>query len=97
MRELYVYYRVRPEHASLARGVALKMQATLRARHAGLQARLLHRPHAADAVQTWMETYACTPGGVDDTLQRHIATAAEVLAPWIDGTRHVEVFIACAS
>jgi hypothetical protein len=51
---------------------------------------------------TWMETYraaspALHPQGVHDELQREIETlAAQRVAPWIDGTRHVEVFEACA-
>ena len=50
---------------------------------------------------TWMETYLIDPridaAGVSATLQAEIEAAARVLEPFLNGTRHTEVFIACAS
>jgi hypothetical protein len=48
-----------------------------------------------------MEAYACdprlVPAGVGPELQADIEARAAVLLPLIDGGRHTEVFIACAS
>lgn len=59
--------------------------------------------HATDRGRdaTWMETYLIDPridaAGVSATLQAEIEAAARVLEPFLNGTRHTEVFIACAS
>lgn len=100
MRELFVYYRVRPTDAQAVRGAVHAMQAQLRARHPALIARLLHRADSADGDQTWMEVYttdpARAPQGVDAELQAAIDAAAIVLQPWLAGPRRTEVFVACA-
>lgn len=95
MHELFIYYRATQENASVLRAEVSRMQIELRARHPGLQARLLRRPEAADGLHTWMETYS-SPEGIDDTLQGVIETAALALSPWIVGPRHTERFVACA-
>ena len=50
---------------------------------------------------TWMETYLIDPhidaAGVSAALQAEIEAAARILEPFLNGTRHTEVFIACAS
>ena len=56
----------------------------------------------ADASEpTWMETYAIDArtdaAGVSPALQAEIEAGGRALAPFIHGTRHTEVFIACAS
>jgi hypothetical protein len=79
---------------------ALALQADLRARHPGLQARLMRRGDAADGWHTWMETYAApsSANGVCDSLQREIETAAQTtLAALIEGPRHTESFVSCVS
>lgn len=59
--------------------------------------------HATDRGRdaTWMETYLIDPridaAGVSAALQAEIEAAARVLEPFLNGTRHTEVFIACAS
>ena len=72
MRELFVYYRVRPAHADAARRAALAFQGALSLRHPALKARLLRRDEnvirgiggdsdsdsGSGTEQTWMETYA---------------------------------------
>lgn len=95
MRELFIYYRATQENASVLHAQVSRMQAELRARHPGLQTRLLRRPEAADGLHTWMETYS-SPSGIDSALKGAIATAALALAPWIEGPRHAEEFDACA-
>ena len=95
MRELFIYYRATQENASVVHAQVSRMQTELRVRHPGLQARLLRRPEAADGRHTWMETYS-SPDGIDSALQAAIETAALALAPFIDGSRHLEGFDACA-
>lgn len=100
MRELFVYYRVLPQHVDAARAAVRSMQTALCERHSALSARLLERPSEAGAPRTWMETYrvdtSLHPGGVDAALQAEIDTAALALSAWTDGPRHTEVFVACA-
>ncbi len=103
MRELFVYYRVRAAQADAARALAIAFQAELKSRHPALTARLLRRDESAPAHddETWMETYATDPctdaAGVSAALQAEIETGARALEPFINGARHTEVFIACAS
>jgi hypothetical protein len=109
MRELFVYYRVRPSDAAATLAATQQLQARLRNRYPGLRTRLLRRPdtdtdtdtgHDHDhELQTWMETYATEPpqAGVSAEIQAAIEAEARVLASLIHGERHTEVFIACAS
>jgi hypothetical protein len=98
VRELFIYYRATQENASALHAEVSRMQTELRARHPGLQTRLLRRPVAADGLHTWMETYAAPshPNGISDELQRAIEMAAAPLASLIEGPRHTEGFDACA-
>ena len=100
MRELFIYYRSRSEReAEVARRVR-EFQARLCRRHPHLVARLLCRPEMRDGLQTWMETYSIpmmdSPAGVSAELQQDIEAQAEDLNDLIEGTRHTEVFVACA-
>ena len=101
MRELFVYYRVAAEQAEQAVTAALAMQAELLQSHPQLRMRLLRRPEAVEGQQTWMEIYAAdaaaAPEGIDARLQAAIESASLALQPWIDGPRHTEVFMPCAS
>jgi thiamine pyrophosphate-dependent acetolactate synthase large subunit-like protein len=103
MRELFIYYRSQVRHAAAVEAAVRDMQSVLRARHPALEARWLRRIDDDSDRMTWMETYraaspALHPQGVQAELQREIETlAARHVAPWIDGTRHVEVFDTCAS
>jgi hypothetical protein len=96
MRELFIYYRVRAADAPAAQAVVAQLHAQLRGMYPQLSARLLRRPAEANGSQTWMETYA-SPDGITDAMQTRIESEALVLAPLIDGPRHTEVFVACAS
>ena len=95
MRELYIYYRIREGTEERARIAVRMMQDELRAAHPGLVARLLTRG-AANGAATWMEAYALgregSATGVDARIEGAIAEGALVLAPFIDGSRHVEAF-----
>lgn len=84
MSDLYIYYRVRDEHAALLAPRVRAMQAALGA------GQLKRRPGAADGVQTWMEIYPDAPAGFDGvlTLAVHQAALPELIA----GERHTEVF-----
>jgi hypothetical protein len=101
VRELYVYYRVPAPALARAEREVAELQADLRRGHPGLRARWLRRPAEPGETQTWMETYAVdpavAPAGVDAALEQAIATAAAQRLTGIDGPRHVEVFLACAS
>ena len=92
-RELFVWYRVKREHADTARAAVAAMQRSLGAKFPGLTARLLERDDGASS--TWMETYArgaAARAGIDADVEAAIAAAAHSLASLIDGERHVEAF-----
>jgi hypothetical protein len=95
MRELYIYYRIREGAAEQAGAAVRMMQRELRAAHPGLVARLLTRG-GASGTATWMEAYAlreaAASAGVDARIEGAIAEGALALAPFIDGSRHVEAF-----
>ncbi|HSC64047.1 MAG TPA: DUF4936 family protein [Caldimonas sp.] len=99
-RELFVWYRVRREHAREARAAVAALQRSLRDEWPGLQARLLVRD--GDETSTWMETYALpTPstadeGGIDEAIEAAITAAARPLERLIDGPRHTEAFAVVA-
>jgi len=77
------------------------LQLALRARTPGLVTRLLRRPDESGGRSTWMEVYAMDPQfeptGVSAVLQADIEREAARHLTHIDGERHVEVFVACAS
>ncbi len=95
MRELFIYYRVRRADALDAQAAVSQLQAQLRTRYPRLRTRLLRRPAEEHGSQTWMETYA-SDGGISAQMQTDIEWTARALAPFIDGPRHTEVFVACA-
>lgn len=94
--ELYVYYRIRTPQRVLAWQAVCDLQNELRLAHPGLQTRVLCRTDSVTQVQTWMEVYRMDPSGVSAHVQADIHSRAHALAPWIDGQRHVEVFVPCA-
>ncbi|HEY0859249.1 MAG TPA: DUF4936 family protein [Albitalea sp.] len=104
MRELFIYYRIDVAGAASALVAAQAFQRRLRERHPGLTARLLRRPDDPTAqaddrqtdTQTWMEIYSFE-GGISAALQADIDAEAAALAPFLRGTRHIEVFVPCAS
>ena len=101
MLELFIYYRLDVVDTPAAQAAVAVFQAGLLARYPWLRARLLRRPNATDGQETWMETYAADPAlnrtGITPDIAAQIELAAAVLAPWLRGARHTEVFQACAS
>lgn len=107
----YVYYRVAPADAAACVQAVQTLQQQWVARHPGLQAQLLVKqpappagaPPSPDAdrpaLTTLMEIYAWLPADAaaqaPDAATLEAALAA-CTAPWVDGTRHVEVFAPCA-
>ncbi|MCW5612509.1 MAG: DUF4936 family protein [Rubrivivax sp.] len=92
--ELYIYWHCSRARSGQAVAAAQALQAALRGRHPGLQARVLQRADEAppgDRV-TLMEIYA-RPGGLDAATREALrAATAQALAAWADGPRHVEIF-----
>ncbi len=84
MNDLYIYYRVRDEHAAQLAPRVRAMQAALGS------GQLKRRPGASDGVQTWMEIYPDAPEGFDAALALAVRQAA--LPELIAGERHTEVF-----
>ena len=88
MIDLYVYYKVREEHAERLASLVIAFQATMR--EAGA-ARLLRRPESKDGLQTWMEVYPEVPEDFADALET--AALGAGFAGLIEGPRRVEVFV----
>lgn len=94
--ELYVYYRAPAESQAALEQAVDAAQRALVAGHAGLEARLLRRPEAANGQATWMEIYR-HPQGIDRALEARIEAALQaVLKDYGAVARHAERFIACA-
>lgn len=94
--DLYIYYRVRCEHAADFQACAIKMQ-TILAKEYSLTMGLKRRPDAKDDRHTWMEVYQNVPENFDTILQHAVIHAGLTLL--IDGERHLEYFLdlsACA-
>jgi len=95
--ELFIYYRAAVVHAETVELAVQSMQGRLADRHPGLEARLLRRVERSDGEITWMESYALPAGADPQLLAQAIDTAAQTLAPWIVGPRHLEHFVLCVS
>lgn len=96
MIDLYVYYKVRQEHAARLAPLVRAMQARLRDGH-GVAAQLKRRPQTKDGMQTWMEVYPGVDAGFPAVLAQAESEAG--LAGLVDGPRRSEVFTdltACA-
>lgn len=89
MVDLYIYYKVREEHAAQLASRVGAMQAALAAR-GGVAGSLKRRPGASDGRQTWMEIYLATQDGFDIALAEAVRQAG--LDQFTDGARHTEVF-----
>lgn len=98
-REVFVYYRVRAEDLAAVGAAVDALHARWRELHPGLACTRLRReaePDASLQAVTLMEVFTA-PQGVPLAWQHAIETAANAaLAPWLAGSRHVEVFVRCA-
>jgi hypothetical protein len=90
--ELFVYYRVREDHAQAAGPLVLAAQARLQGLYPVLVMRLLRRTDEGASHQTWMETYACEPDGVTPPMRDEIERQFREVLAWLDGPRHAETF-----
>jgi hypothetical protein len=104
--ELYVYYRLPADQRATWPARVESLHHELAVAMPGLHARLLRRadesvalaqdpsPAAAESPpDTWMEVYHRAVVGLDHRMIEYIESAARGrLAPWIQGTRHAEVF-----
>ena len=88
MVDLYVYYKVRDEHAARLAPLVCALQARLLQPGA---ARLLRRPHSQDGLQTWMEVYPDVPESFAASLEAAASTAG--FGNLVHGPRRVEVFM----
>lgn len=89
MRDLYIYYQVKEEHAQALEARVRAMQGKLAA-SSGVSPQLKRRPEARDGLQTWMEIYPVVGEGFAGQLDA-AAEAAGLLA-LTAGARHVEAF-----
>lgn len=91
--DLYIYYRVRPQHANVLFGKLKALQLVLQAQH-GVSPGLKRRPAEKDGLQTWMEIYGHLAPEAADDFQQALASAlaAAGVGALIEGERHVERF-----
>jgi hypothetical protein len=89
MVDLYIYYKVREQHAAELAPRVRAMQAALAA-HGGAAGTLKRRPGSSDGRQTWMEIYLASADGFDAVLAAAVRQAG--LDQFTDGARHTEVF-----
>lgn len=94
--QLYVYYRVRPADAPTLIKAVRELQAGWQAALPGLVCTLSQRTDNDADLLTLMETYACVQGVAKQWRRKIEHGAAEKLAAWLVGERHVEVFVPCA-
>jgi hypothetical protein len=89
--DIFVYYRVHPEHTELLKSAIFKMQNQLKT-HYAIQNSLKRRSDQADEKDyaTWMETYHNVPVGFLESL--HEAVSKANISAYIEGERHIEVF-----
>jgi hypothetical protein len=92
--DLYIYYRVRCEHAQLLQSKAVAMQRSI-AEEYGVVTELKRRPEEKDGEHTWMEVYSAVPQGFEATIERAVTQAG--LAAVIEGQRHTEYFLDCST
>jgi ATP-dependent protease ClpP protease subunit len=89
--DIFVYYRVHPEHTELLKSAIFNMQNQLKT-HYAIQTSLKRRSDQADQKDyaTWMETYQNVPVGFLESLDDAVSKAN--ISAYIEGERHVEVF-----
>ncbi|WP_418314714.1 DUF4936 family protein [Piscinibacter sakaiensis] len=98
--EIFIYYRIAALHEPAVTPAVAQFQAALRSEFGALQTRLLRRHDGGDEELTLMEVYVQAAADADrlatSELLAAIEQAARVIAPWLLGERHIEVFEPCA-
>jgi hypothetical protein len=89
MNDLYIYYKVRDQHADELELHLRMMQAEL-GLATGVYGDIKRRTVSRDGLQTWMECYLGTGDGFAALLAAAVQDAP--LAGLIEGDRHTEVF-----
>jgi hypothetical protein len=98
----FIYYQVHHNTLAGALAAARSLQRGLQARYPVLQATLMRRPGSRAGQVTLMEIYrfstdaSAAPGQVPLQISVIESAAAQALAGWLAGPRHVEVFEPCA-
>ena len=89
--DIFVYYRVHPEHTELLLNAIFNMQNQLKTDYA-IDTSLKRRSDQADQKEyaTWMEIYQNVPAGFIDILKQAVNKAD--ISAYIEGERHIEVF-----
>jgi len=89
--DIFVYYRVHPEHTQPLMSAIFNMQNQLKT-HYAIQTSLKRRSDQADQKDyvTWMETYQNVPVGFIESLNEAVSKAN--ISAFIEGERHIEVF-----
>ena len=90
MKDLYIYYQVKEEHAQALEARVRSLQAKLAA-GSGVSPQLKRRPESRDGLQTWMEIYPVVGEGFAE--QRAAAADEAGLLSLTAGGRHVETFM----
>ena len=88
--DLYVYYRVQPQHSAELQAIVMNMQEKLGNLH-GMNFSLKRRVEKNVDYQTWMEIYFSVSDEFTDELG--LAVKNEDLMRLIDGERHNEIFV----
>lgn len=90
MKDLYIYYQVKEEHAQALEARVRSLQAKLAA-DSGVSPQLKRRPESRDGLQTWMEIYPVVGEGFAEQLA--LAADGAGLLSLTAGGRHVETFM----
>ncbi|MGK5026023.1 DUF4936 family protein [Janthinobacterium sp. RB2R34] len=90
MKDLYIYYQVKEEHAQALEARVRSLQAKLAA-NSGVSPQLKRRPESRDGLQTWMEIYPVVGEGFAEQLA--LAADEAGLLSLTAGGRHVETFM----
>ncbi len=94
--DLYIYYRVRADHAASLQKQLVAMQSDLAVQWQ-VETDIKRRPELQDQLQTWMEIYRQVPDAFLPALHQAVRLAG--IEALIDGPRHLETFVdldACA-
>ena len=90
MIDLYVYYKLAPEHEAAVLALVPVIQARLAAAH-GVRPQLKRRPAVRDGLHTWMEIYPAVDDDFASVLEQALKQGG--FASLNTSARHTEVFV----